>query len=232
MPDVTIVIPAINEEKRLRVTVPAYLEYFKETVNLLIVDNGSRDGTIDYLKDLEAKHRNISHLEFDEALGKGGAVYAGFNAATTKYVGFVDADISTPPREFEKLINAITNESVDIAIASRWLKGARMDPPQPWSRRVNGRLFNVFVNLMFGLQLSDTQCGAKLMKKEVYEDIKDKLTLKGFSFDVELLWQAKKAGFKVTEVPITWKYIPGHSFNPFKGGMKAVLELLRIASDK
>ncbi len=230
MPDVTIVIPAINEEKRLRVTLPAYLEYFKETVDLLAIDNGSHDGTIDYLKELATKHKNLKYLEFKEALGKGGAVYAGFDAATTKYVGFVDADISTEPQEFEKLINAVKDESIDIAIASRWLKGAKMDPPQPWSRRVNGRLFNIFVNLMFGLRLSDTQCGAKLMKKSVYESIKDKLTLKGFSFDVELLWQAKKAGFNIKEVPIVWRYIQGHSFKPFKGGLKAVLELMSIAN--
>lgn len=221
----SLVIPAYNEEKRIRKVIDSYSTFLdkKYDYELIIVCDGN-DNTAVIVKDMMANAPRIKLLEFARRQGKGGAVLYGFKESRGEIVGFVDADESVPPAELEKLIHAL--KTTDCAIASRRAEGARVSAHQPWGRRISSRVFNVFVNLLFNLGIKDTQCGAKVSKKSILE-LLPLMKTKGFEFDVELLWRIKNAGFKIKEVPVEWKHEKGSTFSLKYSGMM-FLNLLKV----
>ena len=145
---------------------------------------------------------NIECLIFPHRLGKGGGVHAGFRSAKSHLVGFMDADNSTPVSELIRLCTLIGD--YDGIIGSRHLPGQVLQRKQPLFRRIQSRAFNGIIRLMFGLPFHDTQCGAKVFRKDALDSVLPDLRSQGFEFDVELLWHLKKRGFSLLEVPVLW----------------------------
>jgi len=199
--DCTLVIPAYNEEKRIR-SLLEDLSGFRG--DLIFVCDGT-DATPAVIGAFAAAHPSLSIrcLTFPVRLGKGGGVVAGIREASTRYVGYMDADGSTSLSEMERLFDCLVD--ADGAIGSRWLPGSVMTVRQGLRRRAESRLFNLVVRLLFGLGYRDTQCGAKVFRREALDRVLPSIRSTGFEFDVELLWRLARSGCRVEEVPITWE---------------------------
>ncbi|ATZ61300.2 MAG: glycosyltransferase family 2 protein [Methanosarcinales archaeon Met12] len=226
---VSIIIPAYNEEKRITRTLTehqafAHLHY--PDYEILVVCDGCTDRTPAIVRDFHRRNSRIKLLVFRHKLGKGGGVLEGFKAARNELVGFTDADDSISPEDFDKLVKAVDG-GADCAIASRHTQGAKIFIQQPLSRRVASRVFNLFVKLLFGLPFEDTQCGAKMVKKTVIDDIVPRMVLKGFEFDVELLWRIQKSGYIIEEIPITWQHKDNSAFS-LKYAPQMFFNLLKV----
>ncbi len=227
---ISLIIPAYNEEKRITKTAKAYYAYLQKNFpdfELIIVCNNCSDNTPEIVQRLSKKLEKLKYLNFSYYTGKGGAVVEGFKKAHYELVGFVDADNSTTPEEFDKLVRAIEKDGVDCAFGSRALRESVLIIKQPFHRRLSGRMFSIIVRLLFGLGVKDTQCGAKLFKKYAIKKILPELRIKGFAFDVEILWKLKKHGFTYKEIPIAWKN-DFESKVGFSAPLKMFRELIKI----
>jgi dolichol-phosphate mannosyltransferase len=199
--DCTLVVPAYNEERRIR----SLLEDVSRFAGILIFVCDGTDATSSIIRTFSEEHPGlqIRTLTFPDRLGKGGGVIAGMQAATTPYVGYMDADGSAAVDQMERLFHRLTD--VDGAIGSRWVPGAVLTVKQSLWRRVESRFFNLIVTVLFGLGYRDTQCGAKVFRKEALDAVLPDVRSTGFEFDVELLWRLKQRGYRVEEVPIVWE---------------------------
>ena len=221
MVKLSIIIPAYNEEKRIKKTVKYYVKHFKRyDYELIIIPNGCKDNTEKIIKELSKKYSKVRYKIIKEAVGKGAAIKEGFKIAKGDLIGFVDADNSTKPEDFEDLIKNIGK--YDCIIASRYIKGAIVKPKQKLIRIIASRVFNFLVRFLFGLKISDTQCGAKLFKKQAIKKIIAKLDLTRWAFDVDLLLKIKKERYKIKEFPTKWE----DNFDSKLKINKAVIEML------
>jgi dolichol-phosphate mannosyltransferase len=196
----TIVIPAYNEAERI----DRILNDLDDFEGRLVFVCDGNDATAEKIRDFAGRHPGLSVLcmEFGHRLGKGGGVLEGMKAADTPFVGFMDADGSTSLQEMKKLFVRLDTE--DGAIGSRWLEGSEIVIAQGWWRRLQSRMFNMLVQMLFGLRYRDTQCGAKVFRRDALEKVLPSMVSRGFEFDVELLWRLRKAGCRIEEVPIRW----------------------------
>ncbi len=199
--DCTLVIPAYNEERRIR----SLLEDISGFAGDLIFVCDGTDATPAIISAFAADHPSLSIrcLTFPARLGKGGGVVAGMKAAATPFAGYMDADGSTSLLEMERLFDRLA--TADGAIGSRWVSGSVLTVRQGFRRRAESRLFNLLVRLLFGLDYRDTQCGAKAFRREALDAVLPSIRSTGFEFDVELLWRLRRGGYRVEEVPITWE---------------------------
>jgi len=228
--EISIVIPAYNEEKRIGKTLERVYEYFKKKkteFEIIVVDDGSNDRTVEIVEKFSSDKKEIRILKHEKNMGKGKAVKTGILDAKGNLILFTDADLSTPIEEFEKLKKAIEN-GYDIAIGSRGLKDSKIVIPQPFYRRIIGRIFPLLVKLIVIKDFKDTQCGFKLFKKEVAKKIFSQLKTEGFAFDVEVLARGKKENFKIAEVGVLWYNSPESKVSILKSPFKMFLELNRI----
>lgn len=227
---ISLIIPAYNEENRITKTIQDYYQYLENNFSdfeLIVVCNNCSDSTPEVVQKLAKKLKRLKCLNFPFYTGKGGAVREGFRAARFELIGFVDADNSTVPKEFDKLVRAIEKYNLDCSFGSRSLKESVLLVKQPFYRRVLGKVFSIMVQLLFGLGVKDTQCGAKLFKKKAIKTILPELKIKGFAFDVEILWKLKKCGFSYKEIPIAWKN-DFESKVGFSAPLKMFRELIKI----
>ncbi len=206
----SLIIPAYNEEARIETVLSNYCHHFPNQ-EIIVVCNGCTDDTPNIVRQLCFEYLQIKPLNFKKKLGKGGAIIEGFKAADGDIIGFIDADESVGPDDVKRMFHALSN--ADGVMASRKLKDSRILVKQPLKRRIASRAFNTLVRMMFNLDFKDTQCGAKVFKKEAIKSVLGELNTKGFAFDVELLWRLKNKGYKVTEFPITWKHSEGSTFS-------------------
>lgn len=220
----SIVIPAYNEEKRLPSSLDTILDFVGKRykfVEVVVVDDGSRDGTADCVRQYARNHPNVRLLQNPGNRGKGYAVRHGMLAAKGEWSLFTDADLSSPITEIEKLTAAVEREAADVAIGSRALDRSLIGVRQPAGREYAGRIFNVVMRIITGLPFADTQCGFKLYRSDVARRIFAKQQLEGFGFDVEDLFLAQLFRFKVVEVPVRWNNVEGtkvsllHGFDSF-----------------
>lgn len=230
MKNLTIVIPAYNEEKRIGKTLEEYIQFFSEKLSndfdIFIVLNGCRDNTLDVVKKFSRKYPNIDYINIKEAIGKGGAIIEGFKKADSNFIGFVDADGATPARAFYDLyINIGNNEGI---IASRWIRGANIGKKQPISRRIASRIFNLWVRFLFGIKVRDSQCGAKLFTKDAVRKVQDGLGITRWGFDVDLLYLMKKNNLKIIEIPTEWNEPGGSKLNLKKISYEMFLSTIRL----
>ena len=230
-PRLSIVIPACNEEKRIGTMLDAYLPRFRRQprpVEFVVVVNGSTDATAAVVEAYARKEPALRTVVEPRRVGKGGALMRGFREARGELVGFVDADGSTPPEAFEELVENLGDAGA--VIASRWRRGARVSPRQPLLRRMASRVFNMFTRVLFGLALTDTQCGAKLMRREAIMEVLPLLGITRWAFDVDLLYQLKRAGYGIREIPTTWRDTAGSKIKIARvsGEMVAALARLRL----
>ena len=225
-PRLSVVIPAFNEASRLPGTlarVRAHLVAQHRPHEILVVDDGSSDGTADVARSAGADVRVLRH---EPNRGKGYAVRRGMRAATGERRLMTDADLSTPIEELQKL-EAEIDRGYDVAIASRAVFGARIEVHQPAYREAMGRAFNLLVQALLLPGLADTQCGFKLFTAAAAEAAFGACHLDGFSFDVEALYVARRRGLRVAEVPVVWRNDAATRVG-LGGGGAAFIDLLRI----
>jgi dolichol-phosphate mannosyltransferase len=206
----SIVIPAYNEGKRILSVLSKYGEYF-DNQEIIVVCNGCRDDTVKKVRRHSLEHPYTKTLQFGSKLGKGGAIIEGFKVARGDKIGFVDSDESVTPQDIERMFKVLSQ--YDGVIASRKLQKSKILVKQPLTRRFSSRVFNIIIRTIFALRFQDTQCGAKVFRKEAIRNVLPSLKTNGFEFDVELLWKLKNRGYRVYEFPITWTHSPGSTFS-------------------
>ena len=224
----SIIIPAHNEAHRLPGTLDQIFSYLaKQTYSaeVLVVENGSQDGTLEIARDFARRHPQMRVLH-EEARGKGLAVQAGMLAAEGAYRFMCDADLSMPISELNRFFPPAL-EDFDIAIASREVPGA-VRYNEPHYRHIIGRGYNALIRLFALPGLQDTQCGFKCLRGAVADIIFRRLTLKGMSFDVEMLFIARQRGYKIVELPIPWHFNPDSRVRLVQDSLRMGLDLLAI----
>lgn len=221
-----IVIPAHNEEHRIDATLRAFRNRIADPeVRFLVAMDCCTDATADIVAGHGAADARVIGIRYPK-LGKGGVIMETLRRCDGDVVGFVDADCATPPAEFLRLVQAL--EESDMAIAARWHRAAVLPGRRPLSRRVESRVFAGTVRTLFGLPYRDTQCGAKVFRREVAEAILPLLSSRDFLFDVELLLAAGTMGFKVVEVPTVWVDRAGSRLRAGQDGRRMAMSALRL----
>jgi glycosyltransferase involved in cell wall biosynthesis len=230
----SIVIPAYNEERRLPETLDRVLNWLNEHrfafSEVIIVDDGSRDGTAGVVEEYGRTHPSIRLLSNPGNRGKGYAVRHGMLEAAGEWILYTDADLSAPIDEFEKLCAAVAGNGAAVAIGSRALDRTLVEVHQPAFRELSGRLFNLVMRVVTGLPFRDTQCGFKLYRADAARQIFAKQKQDGFSFDVEDLLIAQKLGLRAVEVPVRWANVEGTKVR-LSQGVQSFLDLARIRMD-
>jgi len=224
---ISIVIPAYNEEKRIGRSIKQIVKYLdkkKYSYEIIVVDDGSIDNTIDVVK--KASNKNIRIIKNKKNMGKGYSVKTGILNAKYPLVLFSDSDLATPIEELDKFMEYI--KSYDIVIASRNLKESNIKVKQPFYRQLMGKTFPLLVNLIALGGFRDTQCGFKLFKTGAAKRIVSLQTFNRFSFDVEILFIAKKLGYKIKEAPVVWIDKEGSKVSPIKDSLKMLIDLFKI----
>lgn len=229
--DLSIIIPAYNEEKRIEKTIQNIVSYlskkFADNYEIIIVDDRSKDKTVEIVKKLSRENEKIKIMVNEENYGKGYSVKKGMLNAQGKYLLFSDADLSTPIEELDKLLFWI-EKGYDIAIGSRSLKDSQVIVHQPFYREMMGKIFNKLVKIWCLSDFVDTQCGFKLFKKEVAKKIFTQTKINRFTFDVEILYLAKRNGLRIKEIPVRWINSPASRVNPIFDSLKMLIDLLQI----
>ncbi len=226
-PDLSIIIPAYNEEKRIRTTLDDYARVFDgKNTEMWIVINNTTDRTPDIVSEYTARFPWIHALNIPERIGKGGAVLEGFKKAEGQIIGFVDADHSTSADEYLRLSSFVGEH--DGVIASRWMKESVIDQKQTFFRRMTSRLFNLTIRLGFGLRYHDTQCGAKMFKYALAKYLTTHVRTVDWTFDVDLLYQSHKRSADIIEVPTTWRNKEGSQLRVLRIAFRTILSLFRL----
>jgi dolichyl-phosphate beta-glucosyltransferase len=226
-PYLSVVIPAYNEGKRLPPTLRRVIEFLKtrpEPYEIIVIDDGSRDDTIARATELGADNLVVSPNEGNR--GKGYSVRRGMLLARGEYRLMTDADLSTPIEEVDRLLE-VARQGHDVVIASRAIEGAKVEVRQPWFRENSGRVFNLCMRMLTGLPLKDTQCGFKLFSARAADASFGPARMDGFSFDVEALFIARQLGFRIAEVPVTWRNDEASRVS-LMSGLTGFTDLLRI----
>ncbi len=228
----SVVIPAYNEARRLPPylqSVVAYLNGRGLAYEILIVDDGSTDETAALIEQAGAQHRAIRLIRLSRNSGKGAAVRAGMQAAQGALQLFADADGATPIQELERLEAAIKN-GADLAIGSRTLasRDHRYRVQARIHRTLLGNLFNRIVRLLGIRDINDTQCGFKLFRQSVAQDLFSVARIDGYGFDLELLYIAQHRGYRIAEIPINWTDQPGSKVRVLRDGLAMVREMLAV----
>jgi dolichyl-phosphate beta-glucosyltransferase len=210
-PYLSVVIPAYNEQERLKRFVPGIVEFLRskgQPFEIIVVNDGSQDGTAQVTRELSKTFSMVRLIDFSPNRGKGGAVRAGMLDARGRYVLFTDADQSTPISEVDKLLGKMEHDNYDVAIGSRSMPGARVEQPQVWYRTLAGKLFGVGTKLFCIHGIHDTQCGFKAMKREVAQKVFPQVTSDSAIFDIEMLVVATREGCRIAEVAVKWVHDP------------------------
>jgi dolichyl-phosphate beta-glucosyltransferase len=229
-PDLSIVIPAFNEEARLGPTLEAYLAYCRGTgrrVEVIVVDDGSLDRTSVVVNSFASTHPEVRLIRLAENQGKGQAVRSGVVNAQGKQILFADADAATPLPELERL-EAALDGGADVAIGSRALRDHAVTINARVYRRMIGRIFHALVEVLTVPGVKDTQCGFKLFRGPVAHDLFSRMRIRGFSFDVEVLMMAQRRGYTIAEVPVNWTHQPGSKVNLVTDSVRMMRDLFVI----
>ncbi len=230
---ISIVVPAFNEARRLTdnlLTLLSYLQTFRPNAELILVDDGSTDRTAEVAEELFARRPEVNArvLRFAQNRGKGHAVRAGLLAAQAPIALFSDADLSTPITELSKIVEPIDLAEFDVVFGSRALDRSLIGQRQPWRREQGGKVFNGIVRLTTGLPFSDTQCGFKAFRMEVARPVIERAQIDGFGFDVELLFLAHRAGLRMLEVPVRWDHHEGSKVHIVRDSLQMFSEVMSL----
>ncbi|MHB9036545.1 MAG: dolichyl-phosphate beta-glucosyltransferase [Armatimonadota bacterium] len=229
-PFLSVIIPAYNEESRIVSTlgvVEAYLSSVGKPCEIIMVDDGSSDVTLQAARAKGDADGVIRIVTYQPNRGKGYAVRQGVYAARGEYIAFSDADLSAPIEQLGKLFDAL-EQGYDIAIGSRAAKGADIPIHQPFYREFGGKALNRIIQLLAVSGIKDTQCGFKLFRGNVARDIFSKCLLNGWGFDVEVLYLARRLGFTVAEVPVKWSHMEGSKIHPFRAAVRVIADVIAM----
>jgi glycosyltransferase involved in cell wall biosynthesis len=230
-PSLLLLIPAYNEEARIEPVLRDYARFFQENYHgkfqIVVVLNGCRDNTLGVVQRVGRDFFSISQLDFPAPIGKGGALIEGLKLAPlADLIGYVDADGATPARAYLDLVKKIG--AADCVIGSRWLPGAVIHQSQTGNRQFASRVFHLIVQTLFWMNIRDTQCGAKVMKRAVVEKIHPALRIADMAFDINLLYSMKRAGFKILEVPTEWTDKVGSKVALGRSSLTMFLSAVRV----
>jgi dolichyl-phosphate beta-glucosyltransferase len=226
----SIILPAYNESERIAGTLDSILAHAAQcgwNAEVIVVNDGSADDTAEIVRECARQHPVVRLLENPGNRGKGYSVRNGMLRARGDILLFSDADLSSPIEEADKLFAAIA-KGADIAIGSRWLDRRLQIRRQPMHRRLFGRIFNLTLRVILGLQFKDTQCGFKAFTRRSAQAIFPLQKIERWGFDPELLYLARKFGFLVSEVPVAWSHREGTRIHPLRDGIHMFGELLRV----
>jgi dolichyl-phosphate beta-glucosyltransferase len=229
-PQLSVVVPAYNEERRIGQSLRRMIGYFASQpyrTEILVVDDGSTDGTAERVREIAAGRSDLTLLSYAGNRGKGYAVRFGMLRASGDFVLFSDADLATPIEEVEKLMAAV-RAGADIAIGSRDVPGALLERRQSAIREMGGKLFNRFVQVLAVPGIHDTQCGFKLFTRAAAQNIFSRCRIDNFSFDVEALFLGRRLGYVIAEVPIRWAHQEGSKVRFVRDALRMVKTLFRI----
>jgi dolichyl-phosphate beta-glucosyltransferase len=226
----SVVIPAYNEAARIGATVQRVVDYLHANWarwELIVVDDGSRDGTAELVRGLLPGESRLRVLAYSPNRGKGYAVRAGMLEAQGDLILFSDADLSAPIEELEKLLPPVLGD-YDIAIGSRALRRELIAVRQSVWRELAGQSFNLALRCITGLAFRDTQCGFKLFRRAAAREVFPRQRIFRFGFDPEILFLAGKAGLRTIEVPVRWAHSEGSKVHVLRDGIRMVMDLLCV----
>lgn len=228
--DLSIIVPAFNEEKRIASTLLELIELFEPIYGtkyeIIVITDGCSDNTCDVIRSFDKNV--VRHFNYKKRLGKGGAIARGFEKSSGKIICYTDADGSTKPKQLLDLIKILEIIGCDGVLASRYAAGGNVRRSQPFKRRVASRAFNLMIRSLFRLPYRDTQCGAKVFTKKVAKSIFSNLTVTDWAFDVNILYNAHKKGYDVREIAIFWDDEKGSKLRLYKVIPKMFLSIIRL----
>jgi dolichyl-phosphate beta-glucosyltransferase len=228
-PELSIVIPAYNEELRLPTTlekVAAYVKNCGREAEVLVVDDGSRDRTAAVVESFQSRIPALRVVSNGVNRGKGYSVRHGVQEARGRIVLFTDADLSAPIEEADKLMQAL--EKYDLAIGSRAVDRSLITVHESRFREVAGIIFNKLVRLILWLPFVDTQCGFKAFRRERCAIVFEQQTIERFGFDPELLYLARHHGLRGVEIPVRWGHSPATKVSMLRDSLQMFLDVFKI----
>jgi len=231
--DISLVVPAYNEGSYIGETITSMNSFLSKefpSFEIIVVDDGSSDNTGDILIELSKKISGLRIITNAKNMGKGHSVQRGVLSAKGKYIVFSDSDLSVPIEELGKFLNCL-KEGSDIAIGSRALKGSNIIKEQSFLRKNMGRTFNLLIRLFLFGGIVDTQCGFKAFKSKAAKTLFNLQRVKGFCFDAEILYIAKKLKYKIQEIPIKWVNRPDSRVSMIKNSTLMFLDIFRIKAN-
>lgn len=233
-PELSIVIPAYNEEGRIEPTlerVRAYLAANRPNAEVIVVDDGSRDATPRIVESEIPRYREsgltLRLLGDGRNHGKGASVRLGMVSAEGQVVLFSDADLSSPIEELPKIVDPIRDQKAAVVIGSRAVDKSLIGVHQPASREIAGRAFNLVMRIAVGLPFKDTQCGFKAFRRDAARAVFSRVRIERFGFDVEALYLAQKLGYDILEVGVVWNNAEGSKVS-FASGLNGFADLARV----
>ena len=226
-----LLIPAYNEEHRIEPVLREYATHYTARLGdhfeMVVVLNGCRDNTLGVVQRVAEDHPCVRWMEFEAPIGKGGALIEGLKLApSADLIGYVDADGATHPKAFDALMERMDDQ--DCVVASRWLPGAVLHQSQTGRRQFASRVFHLIVQSLFWMNIRDTQCGAKVVKRAAVERIHSNLCIADMAFDINLLYSLKRAGYSVLEVPTEWTDKLGSKVALGRTSLTMLLSVIRI----
>ena len=228
-PELSIIIPAYNEEERLPRTLGRLQDYLAEKrieSEVIVVDDGSTDGTAKLVEEWRARMPGLRLVSNGRNRGKGYSVRHGMLEARGRVALFTDADLSTPIEESEKLLAAV--EKADAAYGSRAMDRSLIAVHQSPAREMAGIIFNWLVRLFTGLPFQDTQCGFKAFVRERAQIVFEQQRIEGFGFDPEILFLARRHDLRAVEIPVRWSHDPATKVRVVRDSVRMFVDLLRI----
>lgn len=229
--ELSLIIPAYNEEGRIPRAFEGITNFFQPknfNPEVIVVCDGCSDNTADVSRDnLEATDFPYRVIEYPTNKGKGAALQVGMLEASGTYRVFTDADLAAPLETLEKFFPYF-EEKCPLIFGSRKLEGAEIKQHQPWYREQMGKIFTTVSNIILGTTVSDFTCGLKAFRHDIAERIFSQLKIKGWAFDAEIAFLAKKYNYRIEEIPVIWSDVEGTKVNPFKEALYSFRDLLRI----
>ncbi len=225
----SIVIPAYNEAGKIKNTFSRLERFFSQKpyeMEYVFVDDGSSDDTLAVLRELQGSRRNIKIRVNEKNTGKGYSIRKGMLSAEGAYCLFMDADMSTSLGAFDEFEKSLGG--FDIIMGSRWKEESNVKIPQPWCRKIMGHVFYAIVRAFLLKGITDTNCGFKCYRREAARDLFSKQRLRGWGFDVELLYIAQKRGYRIKEIPVVWGHGRDSRVNLFVVPALTLMELAAI----
>lgn len=234
MTDLSIIIPAYNEEKKISKDIEAVYKYFSDNSidgELIIVNDGSKDETFKTASEYLKKYPSLRVLTYERNRGKGYAIKTGVLEAKGQYILIADSGICVPYHCTSIGIELLRN-GVDVAVGSRKIKDKQVTilVKQPLYRRLGSKVFKFLLQIfnIIPKGIEDTQCGFKLLKKDVGQKLFSKLITEKFMWDIEILRRANKSGYKIEPFPVIWSNDPDTRYRPFIGSFENLFQIITI----
>jgi dolichyl-phosphate beta-glucosyltransferase len=231
MAHVSLIFPAYNEEARIARSLRSaagFVEQADLDADIIVVDDGSADGTVGVVRQLQEEYGFIRLMEHERNQGKGFAVRTGVLAAEGEFSLFCDVDEAVPIREVTNLLSAAIEQDADVTIGTRYHRDSVIVKRQPWQRILVSRLGNLLIRALLLPGLRDTQCGFKLFRQETMRPVLEQVTVSGFGFDLEVLAIARSWRLRTIEVPVTWEHGEGSSLRLAPAAISVLRDLLGI----